>query len=143
MRRPCAASRAVDAGDVLSQWVVQGGVFFWWEDLQTLIDAHAVEPNELASLPLQDVEAALGRQPRGIHRLAKAIEDLDVAERRSLAAILAERAQLHRGEARRLTEEQVGEPGARFEPGFQTRQHDVLPPLDDAELEAARLTRAV
>ena len=113
--------------------------FFWWEDLQTAVDANALEPGDLGPLPPAEVEAALARRPRAIHRLAKRIEDLDVAQRRTLAGALAERARPLRTDTSRLTEKDVEDLASSFELGFHTLRHDLLPSLDDVELEL-RLT---
>jgi len=108
--------------------------FFWWEDLQTAVDAGTLRPDDVPSLPRDAVADAVASRPRAIHRLAQAIEAMEPDERAATARLLAGVAEPHRAGADRLREEEARELAESFELGFHTRRHDVLTTLDDAGL---------
>jgi peptidoglycan/xylan/chitin deacetylase (PgdA/CDA1 family) len=62
---------------------------FWWQLLQAAVDGEAITAADLPHLEPGEVERALRREPGGIGRVAKAIEDLPPAERDEVAAALA------------------------------------------------------
>lgn len=110
---------------------------FWWQDLQDALDRRLLDASDLVSLPSDVVDAAIAGRDRGAARLAAAIEELSPAARATVARALRERVGdppstvgLRRQGVRSLV-------AAGFEVGFHTLRHDRLPPLDDAELDAA------
>ena len=110
-----------------------GERYFWWEDLQTAVDAGTLEPGDV---PV--AADALARRPRAIHAVAKTIEELPPDERAALARILAERAAPHRP-SERLSVDDARRLAGGHELGFHTRRHDRLLALDGAGL-AERLS---
>jgi peptidoglycan/xylan/chitin deacetylase (PgdA/CDA1 family) len=102
---------------------------FWWERLQSAVD----ERRELAGL------AAAGPPTgsEGIHGLSAAIEAASADEREQIAARLAEIAGPDPVDAGMRAADVEALAAAGHEIGFHTLRHDVLPTLDDAELDAA------
>lgn len=108
---------------------------FWWQLLQSAIDARAIAPDELPPLDPSLIAPAIGRVPGAIGRLAKAVEDLEPAERDRVTRRLHEAAPADR---RLLTPEDAAAlAAAGWEIGFHTRRHDVLTALGDDALREA------
>jgi peptidoglycan/xylan/chitin deacetylase (PgdA/CDA1 family) len=108
---------------------------FWWEDLQHAIDEKVVPPELFSVLPASELEAALGRKPRAIHRVAWQIEQLPQDSRTWVAGILrATRPAVEGG----LSADEVSSlADDGWDIGFHTLRHDPLPSLSDESLERA------
>jgi peptidoglycan/xylan/chitin deacetylase (PgdA/CDA1 family) len=108
---------------------------FWWEDLQDLFNRGRLAADSLP-LPAAELEAAAESDGTALHRLALTIENLPPAER----ALVAEALQSARGRqpsTAGLRREDAAKLARDFEIGFHTRRHDLLPGLDDGELDTA------
>ena len=108
---------------------------FWWHELQLAVDTGAIGPDALPHVPSTLVAPALERRPGALGRLAKAIEDLEPAQRDGVAAVLSR--------AATAVPPLLGPDGAAtlaaagWEVGFHTRRHDLLTALDDEALRDA------
>ena len=110
---------------------------FWWEDLQRAVDDGLVKADSLPHVAEAELRAALERRPKAIFRVASAIESLEPAERREVAAALRGAVGPRVVEAGLRTDEVHALVTAGFDVGFHTLGHDSLPTLSDAELNEA------
>lgn len=107
---------------------------YWWVDLQLAVDAGRLEA--LPHVTPGALAAARARAPRGIHRLAKELEWLPPDALAEVAALVRERTRdLERPDL--LDADGIRALAGSGEVGFHTRDHLVLPRLDDAALRAA------
>jgi peptidoglycan/xylan/chitin deacetylase (PgdA/CDA1 family) len=102
---------------------------FWWERLQAAADQGV----ELAPA----IGGRLRPMGKGIHGWADAIRSASPEERGRAARALAERIGADPPDAGMRREDVASLAAAGFEIGFHTLRHDVLPALDDPELESA------
>jgi peptidoglycan/xylan/chitin deacetylase (PgdA/CDA1 family) len=140
------ASHATHALPVLAKHDVPGTAFlcgatsaFWWQLLQVAIDEHRIGPDALTPVTAELVERALERRRGAIGRLAKAIEDLDPADRDRVTATL-ERA-VPGGKPLLGSRGTAALVAAGWEIGFHTHRHDMLLALDDDALHSALARR--
>ena len=109
---------------------------FWWLGLQQAVDQQALGLDTLPGIDRSQVIAALERRPGGIRQLAAAVERAEPAQRTRIAASL--RAYTGPALERAFGPEDVRALAAQaFEIGFHTREHPLLPALDDAGVRRA------
>jgi peptidoglycan/xylan/chitin deacetylase (PgdA/CDA1 family) len=122
-------------GAVATAFVCAAPSAFWWQLLQIAVDTRAIRAEGLPHVHTDLVAHALRRRRGAIGRLAKAIEDLDAAQRRSVTAALRDAvpqqpAVLGKDGVSKLA-------AAGWEIGFHTSCHDLLTTLDDDALREA------
>jgi peptidoglycan/xylan/chitin deacetylase (PgdA/CDA1 family) len=132
---PILKRAGVSASFFLSGASLERPYAFWWEDLQCAIDEKVVPPELFSVLPTSELKAALGREPRAIHHVARQIEQLSQDSRRWVADLLrasrpGTEGGLSAGEVRNLADD-------GWDIGFHTLRHDPLPSLSDESLERA------
>jgi peptidoglycan/xylan/chitin deacetylase (PgdA/CDA1 family) len=105
---------------------------FWWEDLQRVFDAGLLE-----ELPHVEADAAVGRDPRTLLELSRAITRLAPTERDEVRAALRDAAGPPPAEAGLREEDVRAIVAGGCTIGFHTLGHEVLTALTHRELDDA------
>lgn len=114
---------------------------FWWQLLQIAVEDRAISATGLPAVPAELVEPAIDRRPGAIRRLAKAIEDLEPADRDAVTDALA---QAVPDKPPILAADGIAAlAAAGWEIGFHTAGHHLLTTVDDEWLQEALVPRPV
>jgi len=110
---------------------------FWWQDLQRVVDKRLLAPDAVPHVAEAELRKALDREPKAIFRVAERIEHLAPPQREEVSTALRIAAANHARDDGLPAADIRALIAAGSDVGFHTLRHDLLPQLDDEQLDRA------